>query len=152
MKYSKNDIKSPGKSEQKIAKASFPALSNVILQLRKDNVVIEIEENGERIRIPVRALVLLRDILEAMSQGKPVSIVPQATEVTTQGAAEMLGCSRPHVIKLLEEGQIAYTKVGKHRRIQFEDVVSYKQKMKEEQKQHLIDIMHTDEESGLYDS
>ena len=87
-----------------------------------------------------------------MSQGKPISIVTIATEVTTQKAAEILGCSRPHLVKLLEEGKIAFTKVGKHRRIRFEDVVSYKTKMKAEQKQHIIDIMNADEELGLYDT
>ena len=69
-----------------------------------------------------------------MSQGKPISIVPIATEVTTQSAAEILSCSRPHLVKLLEEGKIEYTRVGKHRRIKFEDVMKYKQQMKEEQK------------------
>lgn len=78
-----------------------------------------------------------------MSEGKPISIVPIATEVTTQKAAEILGCSRPYLIKLSEEGQIQFVKVGKHRRIKFEDVVSYKQKMKKNQKQNLIDIMFT---------
>lgn len=87
-----------------------------------------------------------------MSQGKPISIVPIATEVTTQSAAEILSCSRPHLVKLLEEGKTEYTKIGKHRRIKFEDVMKYKQQMKEEQKQHLIDMMNADEESGLYDT
>ncbi|MGO1521611.1 MAG: helix-turn-helix domain-containing protein, partial [Sphingobacterium sp.] len=73
-------------------------------------------------------------------------------EVTTQKAAEILGCSRPHLVKLLEEGEIEYTKIGKHRRIKFEDVMKYKQSRKEEQKKHLIDIMNADEETGLYDS
>ncbi len=53
---------------------------------------------------------------------------------------------------LLEEGKIEYTKVGKHRRLKFEDVFKYRQKMKEEQKKHIIDIMGFDEEIGLYDS
>ncbi|HBK84081.1 MAG TPA: excisionase [Flavobacterium sp.] len=87
-----------------------------------------------------------------MSEGKPISIVPVATEVTTQKAAEILGCSRPHLVKLLEEGAIDFVKVGKHRRILFEDVMQYKQKMKEEQKKHIIDMMNQDEELGLYDS
>jgi hypothetical protein len=34
----------------------------------------------------------------------------------------------------------------------FADVVAYKQKMKQEQKKHIIDIMNQDEELGLYDS
>lgn len=92
------------------------------------------------------------DILKAMGQGKPISIVPVATEVTTQKAAEILGCSRPHLVRLLEEGKIAFTKVGKHRRIKFEDVIKYKEQMRGEQQQHIIDIMNFDEEMGLYDS
>ncbi|WP_436418397.1 helix-turn-helix domain-containing protein [Petrimonas sulfuriphila] len=113
---------------------------------------IEIEETGERIILPVKALNLLGEILKAMSQGKPISIVPLATEVTTQKAAEILGCSRPYLVKLLEEGKIEYTKVGKHRRIKYEDVIDYKKKMKEEQKKRLIEMMHVDEDLGRYDS
>ena len=67
-------------------------------------------------------------------------------------AAEILGCSRPHLIKLLEDGEIEFTKVGKHRRIMFEDITKYKKQMKENQKKHIIDIMNSDEEIGLYDS
>src|SRR5690606_21756320 len=115
---------------------------SAILQLKSGDTEIEIEETKDRIKIPYRALRLLGDILKAMGEGKPISIVPVATEVTTQKAAEILGCSRPHLVKLLEEGRIEYTKIGKHRRIKFEDVVKYKQNMKEEQKKHIIDMMN----------
>jgi len=147
-----NDIKRPNKQERKLAEASYISLISSIEQLKTDKVEIEIEETREKIILPVKALNLLGDILKAMSQGKPISIVPLATEVTTQSAAEILGCSRPYLVKLLEEGRIEYTKVGKHRRIKYEDVIDYKQKMKEEQRQRLIDMMHADEDLGLYDS
>jgi hypothetical protein len=55
-------------------------------------------------------------------------------------------------VKLLEKGELNYTKVGKHRRLKFEDVMDYKIQMKANQKQHIIDIMQSDEESELYDS
>ena len=87
-----------------------------------------------------------------MSEGKPISLVPIATEVTTQKAAEILGCSRPHLVKLLEEGKINYTKVGKHRRILFEDVIQYRDVMKSQQKNYLIDMMNFDEDKGIYDT
>jgi len=149
-----NELSRPSKEEQKLAQKSYLSLASAIEHLKANLSVaeIEIEETGEKIKLPIRALSLLGKILKAMSQGKPISIVPVATEVTTQSAAEMLNCSRPHLVKLLEEGKIEYTKVGKHRRIKFEDVMKYKQQMKDEQKQHLIDIMNTDEESGIYDS
>lgn len=140
-----NEIKKPSKEERRLALESYSSLISAIDQLKTDQVEIEIEETNEKIKLPVKALNFLSEILKAMSQGKPISIVPLATEVTTQSAAEILGCSRPHLVKLLEEGKIEYTKVGKHRRIKYEDVINYKRKMKEEQKKHLIEMMHTDE-------
>lgn len=147
-----NEIKRPSKSEQLLAQKSYASLILALDNLKSDSTEIEIEETGEKIIIPKRALSLLGKILKAMSQGNPISIVPIATEVTTQSAADMLSCSRPHLVKLLEEGKIPYTKVGKHRRLMFEDILKYKQQMKETQKQHLIDIMNLDEESGIYDT
>ncbi len=146
------EIRRPSKQEQKVAIESYNTLASVIEQLHSDKAEIEIEESKDKIIIPIRALKLLGDILKSMSQGKPISIVPVATEVTTQKAAEILGCSRPYLVKLLEEGKIEYTKVGKHRRIMFEDILKYKKQMKQEQKKNIIDIMNFDEELGLYDS
>lgn len=145
-------IKRPSKLEQKVAIESYSQLASIVEQINSDDAEIEIEETKEKIKIPLRALKLLGHILKAMSQGKPFSIVPIATEVTTQKAAEILGCSRPHLVKLLEDGKIEFTKVGKHRRIMFEDVLKYKKLMKENQKKNIIDIMNFDEEKGLYDS
>ena len=146
------NITKPSKEEQKIAMESYYALAEVLESLHKDNPEIEIEETREKIRIPLKALKLLAKILKVTSQGKPISIVPIATEMTTQAAADLLGCSRPHLVKLLEEGEIEYTKIGKHRRIKFEDVMDYKKRMKARQQEFLIKIMNADEESGLYDT
>jgi excisionase family DNA binding protein len=145
-------IKKPSKSDQKIAFESYNALSAIIDQINTDDTEIEIDETKEKIKMPLYALRMLNDILKLMSEGKPISMIPIATEVTTQKAAEILGCSRPHLVKLLEDGDIAYNKVGKHRRVRFEDIMNYKKKMKENQKKHIIDIMNLDEETGLYDS
>lgn len=145
-------VRKPSKSEQKIASSSYETLSKVLKHLKTDDTEIEIDESNEKIKLPLTALKFLNEILKSMSEGKPISIVPVATEVTTQKAAEILGCSRPHLVKLLEDGVISYTKIGKHRRVKFEDIMIYQKKMKAHQKQHIIDMMHADEETGLYDS
>ena len=145
-------ISKPSKEEQRVAMESYGALSNILEQLHIQNPEIEIEETKEKIRIPLKALKLLVKILKVTSQGKPISIVPIATEMTTQAAADLLGCSRPHLVKLLEEGKIEFTKVGKHRRVKFEDVIAYKKQMKAKQKELLIKIMNADEKTGLYDT
>jgi excisionase family DNA binding protein len=77
---------------------------------------------------------MLGDILKAMGEGKSISIIPVSNEVTTQRAAEILGCSRPHFVKILEEGKIPFTKIGKHRRILLEDVLQFKELMKKSRK------------------
>ena len=149
-----NDLKKPTKKEQIAAMESYDALAATLEELRTENpeIEIEIEETEEKIKIPLLALKLLAKILKATGQGKPISVVPIATEMTTQAAAELVGCSRPHLVKILEEGNIPFTKIGKHRRVKFEDVMKYKKEMKLNQKKHLIEIMKSDEELGLYDS
>ncbi len=147
-----NLIRKPSKIDQKIAIESYDVLASALEQLNSQQPKIEIEETRQKIKIPLRALKLLSEILKAMGQGKLISIVPVATEVTTQAAAEILGCSRPHLVKLLENGKIQFTKVGKHRRIKYDDIMRYRKQMKEQQKQNIIDIMNLDEETGLYDS
>ncbi|MBS1615547.1 MAG: helix-turn-helix domain-containing protein [Bacteroidetes bacterium] len=142
----------PSKAEQQAAAAATAVFAGAIAPIKGEATEIEIEETGQKVTVPVRALVLMRTILEAMSKGQPISVVPVATELTTQVAAEMLGCSRPHLVKLLEEGIIPYTKVGKHRRLLYEDVLRYRQEQKAAQKQYLKGMMAADEEDGLYDS
>jgi excisionase family DNA binding protein len=147
-----DEIKRPTKEEQELASESYKTLNATLEGLRSENPEIEIEETEEKIRIPLSALKLLAKILKATSQGKSVSLMPVATEMTTQSAAEVLGFSRPHLIKLLESGDIPYTKVGRHRRIKFEDVMSYKSKTKEARRNLLIQMMQEDEDARLYDS
>jgi len=142
----------PTKEEQKVAMESYRVLASALEEVRDANPEIEIEETQERIKVPLKALKLLAKILKATAEGKPVSIVPLAAEMTTQAAADMMGCSRPHFVKLLEDGAIPYTKVGKHRRVKAEDVMGYKKAMKEKQEKLLIEMMREDEEAGLYDS
>lgn len=145
-------IKRPSKAEQLTAMKSYDALASMLSEITDKNPEIEIEETKAKIKIPLKALNLLAKILKETSLGRPVSIVPVATEVTTQAAAEIIGCSRPHIVKLLEEGKIKFTKVGKHRRIKYEDIMAYKKQMKNNQALLISQMMESDEDLGLYDS
>ena len=44
--------------------------------------------------------------------------------MTTGDAARILGCSRQHIVDLCDEGKLAYTTVGRHRRVRRRDVES----------------------------
>lgn len=93
---------------------------------------------------------VLRDILRNLSTGKAVSIVPYDAELTTHQSAKLLNVSRPFLISLLEDGSIPYHKVGTHRRVKFEDVLSYKQQQKAQTQTSLKKLTKLSQEYGLY--
>ncbi|MDZ5601857.1 helix-turn-helix domain-containing protein [Pseudomonas sp. RP23018S] len=78
------------------------------------------------VELPTFALRLLGDILSELALGNTVKVVPIHAELTTQEGADLLNVSRPHLVKLLDEGLIAHTKTGSHRRIKFTDLMAYK--------------------------
>jgi excisionase family DNA binding protein len=101
------------------------------------------------IRIPESAAHLLIQILDEMSRGNAVKLIPIHAELTTQEAADMLNISRPTLIQLLNEGGIEFRKVGTHRRVRFESVMRYKRQLDTERKAALAELSAYDQEIGL---
>jgi len=69
----------------------------------------------------------LESILEEMIEGKDVSLKVSGKPLTTQEAADILQVSRSHLIKLLDAEDIPSYRVGAHRRIVLEDLLTYKE-------------------------
>lgn len=132
-------IEKPTLQDQEIASKSLLGFRNAIRRGRAtpDVIRIRIQESGEYITLPKKALELLFHILSNMAEGKTVSLIPSESEVSTQQAADMLNVSRPHIVKLLEEGTIPFKKVGSHRRILLEDLLKYEAELKERRSKNL---------------
>ncbi|MCW5313348.1 excisionase family DNA-binding protein [Nostoc sp. KVJ3] len=107
--------------------------------------------NGEKITIPEPIYQVLLQVVHAMASGKAISIIPQQQELTTQQAAEFLNVSRPYLIKLLEQGEIPYIKVGSHRRVRFDDLMNYKQQRDVKRDQLLTELTQMSQEAGFYE-
>lgn len=80
----------------------------------------------ESVEVPAEVHQVLRQVVEAMQHGLAVTIAPQTMVLTTQQAADLLGISRPTLVKLLDAGQLPYERIGSHRRIQLRDLLSYR--------------------------
>ncbi|TGD41593.1 helix-turn-helix domain-containing protein [Pseudotabrizicola sediminis] len=116
----------PTPQDAAIARVSGQALSRFAAARGPLKLRVTDAEQMEPIELPAGAVALLMEILEAMAAGRGVTIIPENAELSTVQAAEVLNVSRPFLIKLLEDGNIPHRKVGKHRRVRMEDVMSYK--------------------------
>jgi excisionase family DNA binding protein len=103
----------------------------------------------ETLQLPASAVKMLVRILEEMSRGNTVTLIPVHAELTTQEAADLLNISRPSLIQLLGEGKIEYRKVGTHRRVRFEALMQYKRRADAERRAALDELAAYDQELGI---
>jgi excisionase family DNA binding protein len=89
---------------------------------------------------------LLVELLRHVGKGDAVTLVPVSKMLSTQQAADILNVSRPFLISLLEKGEIKFTLVGRHRRIQADHLFKYKKERDEKRSQALADLAELDAE------
>ena len=107
--------------------------------------------NGEHLVLPPAVFAVLRDVVEAMSNGQAVTIAPVHQRLTTQEAADLLGISRPTFIKLLESGEIPFEQPGRHRRVRLDSVLAYRERRSSQQRESLDRMVEIADESGMYE-
>lgn len=105
---------------------------------------------GESVIIPEPLYALLKFAVRSLTQGRSLVLIPEKTQLTTKMAAELLGVSRPFLIRLLDAGEMPFSLVGSHRRINRSDVISYA-KRKSKRKAALDKMARHARQAGLYD-
>ncbi len=110
------------------AKASTALESHINASHEVRILFADDEKTFDALSIPAPAIRLLNDILKEMANGNYVKLAPTNALLTTQEAADMLSVSRPFLIKLLDNGKIAFQRLGSHRRILASDLIAFKEK------------------------
>lgn len=105
---------------------------------------------AHQIELPTSALKLLVNVLSELAAGNAVQVVPVHAELTTQEAANMLNVSRPHMVKLLEEGHLPFHRTGRHRRVLFADLMHYKEQRDRDSIQAMQALTDQGQVLGLY--
>jgi excisionase family DNA binding protein len=84
-----------------------------------------VDVDGERADVPEALREVLADIVAALARGESISLASHEPTLTTQEAADLLGVSRPTLVRLLDKGEIAYDQPGSHRRLSLRDVTNF---------------------------
>ncbi|WP_066600727.1 excisionase family DNA-binding protein [Cryobacterium arcticum] len=98
---------------------------------------------GDQVEIPEEIHRVLLQVIDSMQRGLAVSIVPQSKTLTTQQAADLLGISRPTLVKLLDEQKLPFERVGTHRRVLLVDVMAFRDRRRQEQYDALEEMRST---------
>ena len=113
-----------------------------------------IDESGDVqsapvLELPPAALRVIAQVLGAMGDQRPIMVIPRNLELTTVDAANFLNVSRPFVVKEIEAGRLKHRKVGTHRRIEYADLVEYRDQMRSAQRSALEELARDSQELGL---
>jgi excisionase family DNA binding protein len=79
----------------------------------------------------------------------PFEVLGCAAELTTQEAAEALNVSQPHLLSLLQSGEIPFHISGGHRRVRFSDLQKYRELRDQKRRKVLNDMTREAHGQGL---
>ena len=87
----------------------------------------------DRVALPEEVHALLVQAIEAMRAGHAVTVTPHAQRLTTQQAADLLGVSRPTLVKIIDAGEIPCERTSTRRTLLLADVVAYRRRRRDRQ-------------------
>ncbi|MHC5717683.1 MAG: helix-turn-helix domain-containing protein [Nostoc sp.] len=130
-KYQASKPAIPTEEDATLAKTSSQTLASYIQNNDTYRTIKVVQDNttSETVTIPAEAFRLLVDILAQMAKGNAITLMPVHAELTTQEAADILNVSRPYLVGLLESGEMPYRKVGTRRRVRYQDLIDYKNRI-----------------------
>jgi len=90
-------------------------------------------DEHDRIELPEAVHQALTKVVTALHAGKAVTIAPRTMTLTTQQAADLLGVSRPTVIRLINNNELPAERIGNRHRLLLDDVLAYREQRRKRQ-------------------
>lgn len=111
-----------------------------------------LSSSGVAITLPAEVAQALREVVAAMAEGRAITIAPRDTVLSTQAAAEMLGVSRPTLVRILESGELPYEQPARHRRVKLADLLAYRDRIRRRRREVLDEMSTEAANDGSHDS
>lgn len=106
--------------------------------------------DGSVITIPEAHYAVVRRVLDELARGKALQLIAYPKDLTTQQAADILNVSRTYLLRLLDQGELPYIKVGTHRRVKLQDVLEYRARRSRQRQESLAKMARMAQELGVY--
>jgi excisionase family DNA binding protein len=143
------EVVTPTGTDVALAKESGEKLAAHLESPQGLRLQMKTGKKSEELILPPSALRLLVGVLTELAQGNAVTLTPLRAELTTQQAADLLNVSRPHLVKLLDEGAIPSRKVGSHRRVRLADLLAYRKEFEAKRHEALDELVALSQDLGL---
>lgn len=92
-----------------------------------------LDKDGNQVGLPERVQATVLAAMRALTESGEVAITRMPEQLTSTSAADVLGISRPTLMKWARVGKIDSFKVGTHTRFHRDDVLSLKSQLAKEQ-------------------
>lgn len=144
-------MKLPDEQEVQLAVQGQQALASCLSGKRKTRRVrlYDAADRAHEMELPVSTLRLMEDVLNGLARGDAIRVVSVSVELTTQEAADLLNVSRPHLVKLLEDGELPFLRTGKHRRVRLTDLLQFKDAREQASAQAMDKLSRQAQELGM---
>ena len=106
---------------------SLDALVGLMGRIDPEHRAALVGPDGVTVPLPEPVYEVLQRVILAMARGQAVTIAPHNQRLTTQEAADLLGVSRPTLVRMLDDGKIPFDQPGRHRRVVLRDVLAFQE-------------------------
>lgn len=103
-------------------------------------------DEHDRVELPRAVHEALKKVVAALHEGKAVTVAPQTVTLTTQQAADLLGVSRPTIVRLINDNVMPAERIGNRHRLLLDDVLSYREQRRKRQYDALMATVDLDDD------
>jgi len=100
--------------------------------------------------LPAEVYEVITRAVDAMVDGSAVAVAPVSSRLSTSQAAEVLGVSRPTLVKMLDDGKIPFEQLNVHRTVSLSDLLSFRERRRRETRTILDEMTRQAAADGLY--